>query len=112
MNREEWKAFMQSLRADARAFKAIHGGGPCFGRTFNHNGAEILVRRAWYHPGKWMTDIRAATIIDRPLMQRHAAALNWAGDFRRQAKRNPWDTYRDIRGARLSLADCRALRTS
>ena len=110
MNRSEWKAFHHAIRADARAFKAKHGGGPCFGRTFTHNGVEYLLRRAWYSPGKWMTDLRAAAIIDRPPSNRHACALSWAGDFRREAKRTPWDKYRSRRAWQVSIDDCRAIR--
>ena len=40
MHRAEWKAFHHAIRHDARAFREIHGGYPCFTRRLTHNGEE------------------------------------------------------------------------
>lgn len=98
-----------TIRADARAFKAKHGGGPCFGRYFMHQGAEILLRRAFMAPGVFQTDVRQSAIIDRPKMQLHAHAMIWAADYRKEA-RQIWKRETAKRAHRAMIEEARQIR--
>ena len=109
MTRDEWNALHHTIRADARAFKAKHGGGPCFGRHFMHRGAEILLRRAFWAPGVFKTDVTQSAIIDRPKMQRHAQAMTWAADYRKEA-RQIWKRETAKRAHRATIEEARHIR--
>lgn len=109
MTREQWKAFQHSIRADARAFKAQHGGSPAFRRSFQHNGAEWVTTR--YHDfNHWQTYTRAAMIRQRPLASLIHAELDCAAEYRRKANAQPWAASTSRRGARLSIQCAREWR--
>lgn len=67
MNRNTWNALHHSIRADARAFKAKHGGFPCFAGRFTHNGTEWTILRSLDRGATWATRIHASRIVRQPL---------------------------------------------
>jgi hypothetical protein len=109
MNRDQWKAFQHSIRIEAHAFKAHHGGHPAFRRSFTHNGAEWIMTR--YHDfNRWQTYTRAAVIRQRPLASLIHAELDCAAEYRRKAKAQPWGEITSRKGARLSIKCAREWR--
>lgn len=109
MTRDEWKAFHHSIRADARAFGDIHGGYPCFGRDFEHNGAPFNLTRFKTWKG-WETHLRRALIRDRPTVQRVAEELRDCANGRADWKANPWRKYQLRRACFMAVKCARAIR--
>lgn len=106
MTRDEWKAFDHALRSDARAFKAKHGGNPCFRRYFLHNGIEWAVTR--YRDWRdWKTYARPSIIRRRPIASLIHAELDCAAEFRRKART---EASLGKRGARVSIKCAREWR--
>jgi len=110
MTRDEWKVLHHSIRKDARDFKAQHGGYPCFGRRFHHNGTEwtlmrVLDRGTRYTGGKtaWATRVHASRIVRQPLASQIHDDLNDAMEahvpLRGPFICNTWGLKRQIRAA-------------
>ena len=110
MNRDQWKAFSHSIRADARDFKTRVGGFPCFARNFTHNGQEWTLTRQLNDRRSWNTRLAASSIRARPRSARHADEIDSAKDHRRAIKRAPWTAEIHKRGIRAAIKSARQIR--
>ena len=110
MNRTEWKAFCHSLRADARAFAAKHGGYPTMTRHFSHEGEEWSFTRLRSDNGRWVSYIRKSLIRERSLMERVMSELNDAPFYRAAMRQRPWASDFHKRGLRKTIIVAREIR--
>lgn len=108
MTRAEWKAFMHSLRSDARAFKAAHGGHPCFARYFIHNGKEWTITRRL--DAGWTTHTRTSRIDAQTPRRPFFAVMDEMRQIIAQYRAAPWMRDSRKRALRLCLKDLAAYR--
>jgi hypothetical protein len=91
MHRAEWKAFHHAIRHDARAFREIHGGYPCFTRRLTHNGEEWSFTRVRNDSGRWASYLRKSLIRERTWRENHASEMNDLPRWHRKLRREPWN---------------------